>query len=201
VAVPVARIRRRSAEDETFTRKVDADRYLVDVQRRIMSGTYVPPQAGMMTVADFAGQWVRRRHWRPATRERIERELRLPILPNLGTRPLASLRRSHIEEWAASLPLAPSSVGAVCQTFHAMLLAAVEDERIVRNPAFGAKLPVVEVAPFVPMTAEEVRRMAASRRSTSAAPCSSPQVPGLRQGESVRADRRPGRLHAPRTSR
>jgi integrase len=107
----------------------------------------------------MAAEWTGRRHWRPATRDRVERELRLHILPTLGARPLASLRRSHIEEWAAALPLAPSSVEATAQTLTAMLSAAVQDERLLRNPATGARLPKVETAPFVPMTADEVRAL------------------------------------------
>lgn len=130
------------------------------MQHRLLTGGYVAPAAGMITIAAYAEEWTGRRHWRPSTRDRIERELRLHILPRLGARPLASLRRSHIEEWAAALPLAPSSVGSVMQTLAAMLGAAVADERIAKNPASRARLPKVEQVPFVPLTTEEVLAIA-----------------------------------------
>ena len=78
----------------TFPRKVDAERHLIDVQHRLLSGTYTAPTAGQMTVAAYAGEWLTRRTWAPATRDRVERELRLHILPTLGQRSLASIRRS-----------------------------------------------------------------------------------------------------------
>lgn len=181
-----------------FTRKVDADRFLVDVQHRLMTGAYVPPSAGQMTVADYAAEWTARRSatWRPATRDRIERELRIHIIPQLGVRPLASLRRAHLEEWAAGLRrqprrarpgrpqlLAPSSVEAVFGTLAGMLAAAVDDERIARNPAKDAKLPAVEVAPVVPMTADEVRQLVGHSPEHIRAAVLLAAGTGLRQGE------------------
>src|SRR3954453_15560340 len=83
---------------QQFDRKVDAERFLVDVQHRLLSGTYTPPSAGQMTVKAYSIDWRARRTWAPATHDRIDREFRLHILPKLGDRPLASLRRPHIEE-------------------------------------------------------------------------------------------------------
>ena len=96
----------------------------------------------------------------------IQRELPLYILPTFGTRPLASLRRAHIEEWAKSLPLAPSSARMVYETFSGMLSAAVDDERLTRNPATGARLAKADEAPFVPLTAEEIGAIARSAAET-----------------------------------
>ena len=88
---------------QMFARKVDAQNFLVDVQHRILSGTYTPPEAGQMTVAAYSEDWMKRRTWAPSTDERIRREFRLYINPKLGDRPLASLRCPHIEEWAKGL--------------------------------------------------------------------------------------------------
>lgn len=166
-----------------FSRKVDAQNWLTDVSHRLLSGTYTPPSAGQVTLSSYAEEWMGRRHWRAATRDRRERELRLHILPELGARPLASLRRAHIEEWAAALPLAPSSVGAVHETLRALLEAAVDDERLARNPASGARLPMVEEAPFVPLTVEDVRALAAGMVEHIRAAVLVAAGTGLRQGE------------------
>ena len=67
-----------------FDRKVDAEQFLVDVQHRLLSGTYTPPSAGLVTVEAYSTDWLARRTWAPATHDRIERELRLYIVPGLG---------------------------------------------------------------------------------------------------------------------
>ena len=166
-----------------FDRKVDAQRFLTEVEHRLLTGSYTPPAAGQITVADYAAEWTARRHWRASTADRVARELRRWILPTLGQRPLVSLRRSHVEEWAASLPLAPSSVAVIAQTLGAMLASAVSDERIARNPASGAKLPRVERAPFVPLTVDQVRAIAAATAEHVRAAVVVAAGTGLRQGE------------------
>jgi integrase len=166
-----------------FARKVDAERFLVDVQHRLLSGTYTPPSAGQITVQAYAADWTSRRSWAPATHDRIERELRVHILPKLGNRPLASLRRSHIEEWATGLALAASSARMVCETLSAMLAAAVDDERIPRNPAKGAWLAAVDAPPFLPLTVDQVRAIAQATPDHIRAAVVLAAGTGLRQGE------------------
>lgn len=166
-----------------FGRKVDAERHLVDVQHRVLTGTYTAPSAGQVTVEAYAQEWLARRTWAPATRDRVERELRLHIIPTLGRRPLASLRRAHVEEWAKALPLAPSSANAVSRTLRAMLGAAVEDDRIPRNPATGAKVPSPSSPPFVPLSAEDVRAIAHGAADHVRAAVVLAAGTGLRQGE------------------
>jgi integrase len=166
-----------------FSRKLDAEQFLVDVQHRLLSGAYTPPSAGQVTVAAYANDWLSRRTWAPATHDRIERELRRHILPALGSRPLASLRRSHIEEWAKALPLAPSSARMVYETLASMLAAAVDDERIARNPAKGARLAKAETTRFVPLSADEVRAVAHSAAEHVRAAVVLAAGTGLRQGE------------------
>lgn len=168
---------------EHFRRKVDAEDFLVTVQHRLLAGTYTPPAAGKMTVAAYAEEWTGRRHWAASTTERRERELRIHILPTLGPRPLASIRRAHIEEWAAALPLVPSSVATVFETVRALFEAAVDDERIPRNPASKARLPQVETAPLVPLTVEQIRTVAAQTVEHIRGAVFLAAGTGLRQGE------------------
>ena len=65
----------------------------------IVTGSYVDPSAGKITVAAYSVEWRTRRTW------------------------------------------APSSARMAFETLSAMLGAAVEDERLSRNPAKGARLP------------------------------------------------------------
>jgi len=166
-----------------FARKVDAERFLVDGEHGLLSGTYTPPSAGQVTVAAYAEDWLGRRTWAPGTHERVERELRRHILPAFGSRPLASLRRAHIEEWAKALPLAPSTARMVYVTLSSMLAAAVDDERIPRNPAKGAHLAKPERSPLVPLSTEAIRALAGAVAEHLRAAVVLAAGTGLRLGE------------------
>jgi integrase len=168
-----------------FERKLDAQRFLVEVEHDMLTGRYVDPSAGRATVAAFARSWMQRRQWRPATRDRIERELRLYIEPAFGAWPLANVRRAHIETWVAGLPLAASSALRVAETFRTLLSAAVDDELIPRNPAVGARLPSIERAPVVPLTSEEIRRLVSHAPDHLRAGIVLGAGTGLRQGEAA----------------
>jgi integrase len=145
---------------QTFSRKTDARAWLTEVEHQILTGTYTPREAGQITLASYVEEYTARRHWRPQTAERKERELRLHILPTLGSIPLANLTRSQVERWAKDLELAPSSVHTVHATLSAVLNAAVEDGRIPRNPASGAHLPEVIEAVVVPLDAAQIHALA-----------------------------------------
>jgi integrase len=170
-------------KSKTFERKRDAELFLADLQHRLLAGSYTPPEAGKITVAAYADEWLRRRHWAGSTAEGVERMLRLHILPELGRWPLAGLRRSHIEQWAAGLPLAPSSVRTLHRTLSSLLGSAVEDERIPRNPAARARLPKVHDRQVVPLTVDEVRALTTAMVEHGRAAVVVAAGTGLRQGE------------------
>lgn len=167
----------------SFAKRGDAERFLVETQHRLLTGTYTPPQAGRVTLRQYAEEWQGRRSWAPSTTERISRELRLHILPSLGNRPLASIRRAHIEEWAHGLDLQPSSARMVYETLSNILGSAVADERIPKNPAIGASLPSAPASPFLPLETEQVRSIAAAMTEHIRAAVVVAAGTGLRQGE------------------
>jgi integrase len=166
-----------------FATKAKAQAWLDAQTASIVTGTYIAPNAGRVTVAEYAEEWQGRRSWAPSTHDRIEREMRLYILPTFGPRLLISIRRAHIEEWAKGLPLAPSTTKKVCETFSAMLAAAVDDDRIPRNPAKGARLATIEDAPFVPLTVDEVHKIAEGALDHISGAVIVAAGTGLRQGE------------------
>lgn len=120
-----------------FTRKVDAERWLATTQADLARGTYVDPAAGKVTLADYAAQWTARMGptWRVSTAASITNSLARHVLPVLGHRPVASLRRADVEALCASLALAPGTVATLHQHLGQLLGAAVEDGLIARNPA------------------------------------------------------------------
>jgi integrase len=95
----------------TFTRKVDAQRWLDEVTAALVTGQFVDPNAGRQTVRDYAGQWRLSQVHRPTTAAHVETMLRLHVYPVLGDRPLASVFPSDVQSLVKRLSgiLAPST--------------------------------------------------------------------------------------------
>lgn len=150
----------RRERTNIFDRKVEADRWVTTQRADMLRGAWVDPAAGKATLREFATTWLGQQQWRTSTRHAVENTVNTHLIPALGQRQLASLRRSDLQTFVASLALAPSTVSTVHQHVRTIFGAAVEDGRIVRNPAVGVKLPEVVKAPVVPMSAEQVWTLA-----------------------------------------
>lgn len=166
-----------------FSRRIDAERFLTRISAELLTGSYVDPSAGQVTVAVYAQEYLERRRWRDSTRDRVERHLRLHIVPTFGNRPLASIRRAHVEHWAAWLALSASTVTAVHATFAALLNSALDDGRIARNPAKGANLPGVDRERAEPLSPEQVRALVIAAPAKLHGAFVLAAGTGLRQGE------------------
>ncbi len=123
---------------DTFRTQREADAYLAALRSDIERGSWVDPDAGRITVTEYASQWLRQRvNLRPRTRELYESELRLHILPGLGTSELSSLTPARVRSWHAELlnaGVGPSTVAKCYRLLRAILGTAVEDSVIVKNP-------------------------------------------------------------------
>jgi integrase len=139
-----------------FPRKIDAERHLVQVQHQLMSGTYVTPEAGRISLGAFADIYLARQPWRSATSELAEYGIGY-ALRGLGDRPLSSIRKGDVQSFVTGLELAPTTVRVVFQHLNALLDAAVEDRLIAANPAKGVKLPELSGPSVVPPTVEQVQ--------------------------------------------
>lgn len=166
-----------------FDRKTDAETFLVKLRHDQLSGSYIDPSLSRTTVADYYRTWQERQVWRASSRAAIGAVFRIRVLPVMGSRPLSAVKRADIEAWAQRLPLSPSSVATARQYLGTMFLAAVEDGLLARNPCKGARLPKVEKAPVVPLTADEVHRLEDAAPPLLRAAIVRGAGTGLRQGE------------------
>lgn len=169
----------------TFPRKVDAERHLVDVQHRLLSGTYMAPEAGRVTLEGFYATWFARMAptWRPRTADAVRNNFERNILPVLGRKPLTVIRRSDVEALCAALPFAPSTVAVVAQHLGQLLRSAVDDGLLVKNPAYRARLPKNDAARPEPVPAEVLERVHAALPDWLAVAVPLGVGAGLRQGE------------------
>jgi integrase len=149
---------------QTFERKSDAQRFLegagVDMQR----GTWVDPQLGRTTLAEWVGEWSTTAvHLRASTRSRYERDLRLHLLPRFGDRALATITPREVRAWVAEMVadgVPPSGINRRLRLFSRLMNAAVENELLARSPAKGVRAPQPTRTEARFLTASEVRDLA-----------------------------------------
>jgi integrase len=173
--------------NQSFDRKVDADRFRVKVEADVQRGTYVDPAAARITLRRYADGWLRAQTFDEATRDSQERRLRLHVYPVLGDQTLGQLaaRPSAIQAWIRGLALASSTAGGVLTTLSMVMNAAVDDGLITRNPcsARSVRAPRPADRKVVPWTAAQVSAVRAALPERYRALADVGRWLGLRQGE------------------
>jgi integrase len=142
-----------------YRTKRDAERALAEMIDAVNRGTYVLKTR--QTVAEFAAEWLAAVEptVRPATHYSYARNLRLHVLPYLGSAPLAAVDAGSLNGVYATLlvsgrkaprltdrddaptGLSPRSVAYVHVIVHKMCRDAVKWGRLSRNPADAADPP------------------------------------------------------------
>lgn len=172
---------------KSFRRKIDADRWLKQVESDMTTGRYMDPKAGRVTLESFAKDWLKSQTYDDSTREAVESRFRVHILPHLGHIELRNIRPSTVQSWLRSrqTECAPSYVRVMLANLSGVLGAAVDDGLIASNPcqSRSVKPPAVEDKLVVPWTAEMVQDViAAHPERYQAVPVIAAGL-GLRQGE------------------
>lgn len=171
---------------KTFHRKTDADTFASTIEADKARGSYVDPDAGRMTFKRYATDWLSAQTFDETSREIVERQLRLHAFPALGSEQLRKIQPSTIQGWLRGLDVASTSYkkmifGHVSSVFR----AAVDDERITKNPCKAASVrpPKGELRKVTPWTGERVMavRDAMAQRYRITATLAAGL--GLRQGE------------------
>lgn len=129
-----------------FDRKSDAQKWLdAEVTAKFATGTYIEPSAGRITVSAVYHAWFAAQSHISAKTAASRRSVwNNRVEPNWGEVPVAEVRSSAIRGWIAAMvaegagtPIIESAFGVLRQ----VLGAAVEDNRLARNPCDGVKLP------------------------------------------------------------
>ena len=147
-----------------FDRKIDAERWVTGQEAALDRGEHIDPRAGRVRFADYAGEWLTSQlHLREATGRQYEQALRLRILPVLGGRPLATIKRSDVQSlvnaWAADGASA-NSVANYFKVLHLIFKSAVLDGLIAKSPCVAIRRPAVEAKQVIPLTVDQVRAIA-----------------------------------------
>ena len=123
----------------TFATRVDAERFLAQMDLDRVRGGWVDPDAGAVALATYVEQWLIERPapLRPRTVELYRSLLRLHILPTFGPVHLNRITSAAVRSWHASLRqrgVGDSTVAKAYRLLKGILNTAVEDDLIGRNP-------------------------------------------------------------------
>jgi integrase len=187
-----------------FARKVDAQRFLTEMENAKLRGTWTNPVLGRVLFAEWFVEWRRTTaSLRPNTEARDERLCRLHLLPCFGAMPLARIGQREVRTWVAELTdkgLAASTVQRAYQLLSKVMAAAVDAGMIPQTPCRRVPLPKIERQEMRFLSAAEVWKLADAIRPDYRALVLLGAFGGLRIGEIAglrrgRVERGPGAGH------
>ncbi|QOV35633.1 site-specific integrase [Streptomyces ferrugineus] len=145
-----------------FDRKLDAQRWLDEVTTSIVTGQYVDPRAGRTTFETYAKKWEESLIASEAGERITDNALRLHLVPALGSRAMAAIRRNDLQVLFKSLSelLGPGSVRNVYDVLVRLMTAAVEDKVIAASPCRRITLPPMPDEEVAPPTVAQVEAIA-----------------------------------------
>jgi hypothetical protein len=89
--------------NKTFTRKIDAERFLASVESWKNAGSFVDPALARVPVGEWAEAWLAgQAHLKPSTRARYAGILREHIVPTWGTVRLANVSHADVQQWVST---------------------------------------------------------------------------------------------------
>lgn len=147
-----------------FKTKRDAELYLASITVSKATGGYVDPQAGRKTVTAFAAQWQTGRLalLKPSTRNTMETSWRTHVEPQWGSRGVASIRPSEVEDWVTKLNSrrGAQTVRRAVFVLSSILTIAQRDGIITTLPTDGIQLPAKKSKPKRYLTYTQVEQLA-----------------------------------------
>lgn len=123
----------------SFSRKVDAERWLKVSEVETLTGQWVDPAAGTRPFGHYAEDWIstKRSTVGETTATNTESLLRARVLPEFGGKRLKQITTASIRKWIAAMSeegLSPSTVHAYRRVLDQILEQAVDDGLIIANP-------------------------------------------------------------------
>jgi integrase len=148
----------------SFAKKVQADNKKTEIEAELLKGTYLDPKAGEVTFGAYATEWMANLTTDVTTREGIEGNIGRHVEGTTlwGAR-LRNVRPSTVQGWIKSLSsrLSESTKAQIYGHVVAILNAAVDDEKIGKNPATASSVnaPKPDKKEITPWPAEWVAKM------------------------------------------
>lgn len=173
---------------KAFDRKTDAQAWLdTEVTTKLVSGTYVPPRAGLITVGEMHAKWVGTQgHLKATTVATREFTWAAHVQPRWSAVAAGDVSTSSVRCWVQDMTAAGAGAATVenaLSVLRQILAMAVEDRRIARNPCTGVKAPRRTHRPRGYLTHEQVELLAQAVGGSDATVVRFLSYTGLRWGE------------------
>lgn len=144
-----------------FTRKVDAQAWLDEAAGAMATGSWTDPSKSRSTLKPHTDAWLAAHpDWTPSTRARNVGIVKKHILPRWGNVRLDKITTDSIQQWSASINLAPGSVRKIVGVLTCILDRAVLTKNLAINPADGVIRPKQPLRRRRYLTTVEVERLA-----------------------------------------
>jgi integrase len=153
----------RYATPWSLTKKIADDAVATIRMQTIANGA---PKASVITVADWASEWLVTHVWPnkvPTAAVRDEQALRCYILPKIGTKRLANLRTADVKQLKCDLQisgrLSKKTINNYLGTLKKMLNDAVAHDLLSKNPAKAVALEKIQANECNYLYDDEVARL------------------------------------------
>lgn len=184
---------RKQTSKRGFRTKRDAELFLASVEVSKARGEFIDPGAARVTIGELGPSWLKRQsHLKPSSYRPIEAAWRNHVLPEWGPVPVSDIRKTAVQQWISALTTGeeseskPKSATVVIRAYGilaSILDGAVDDRRVLSNPARGVILPRKGRKAHVYLSHEQIHRLAEESKHETLvlvlAYC------GLRWGEAV----------------
>jgi integrase len=127
----------RRTDDNTYPDKTAALDRLVELEAEVLRGAWVDPDAGKVSLTEYANRWIAERDLEDRSAENYALYLRKHIGPYLGHLTLVELKPPRIRTWRKQLQdggVGAPTIAKVYRFLHSVLATAEDDELIRKNP-------------------------------------------------------------------
>ncbi len=148
----------------SFDRKLDAQAWLDEIVATQVTGTYVAPKAGRVSVGELYAKWLgTQSHLKKTTASTRRYTWPVYVEPRWSAVAVADVQTTDVRGWVQSMTSSgagPATVENAVGILRQILEMAVGDRRIARNPCAGIKLPRRKRRPRGYLTHRQVEQLA-----------------------------------------
>lgn len=155
---------RRQTDKRGFKTKRDAEAFAATVEVEKLTGSYVAPALGKITIGELGPGWLERLKGviKPSAFHSVESAWLVHVEPRWATKAIADIRHTDVQAWVTEL--ATRRKATVVRTAYSVLTRilddAVKDRRLAVNPARGVKLPAKSKRKNIYLTAAQLQALA-----------------------------------------
>jgi integrase len=149
---------------KSFNKRVEAQAWLDEITAAQVTGSYVAPKAGLISVGDLYAKWLGTQgHLKATTVATRKYTWSAHVEQPWYQVALADVQTSGVRSWVQDMVAAgagPATVENALSVLRQILAPAVEDKRLARNPCAGVKAPRRQLRPRGYLTHVQVEVLA-----------------------------------------